>query len=55
MLAFYIIVGICITIVIVQLIFGVFRWIYNVFIEPRLFGSSINFRKYGKWACKLEI
>ena len=52
MLAFYTVGGICIAIVVVQLICGVFRWIYNVFIGPALFGGSIKFRQYGKWACE---
>lgn len=41
-------------VVIIQLIFGVFRHIYEQFIKPVLNGDNINFKKYGEWARKLN-
>lgn len=36
----------------VQLVFGVFRWVYQNVIGPNFLESS-NFRGYGEWACEL--
>ena len=41
----------CIAIVSIQLITGVFRWIYQNFIGPNTSGKTTNFKEYGKWAC----
>ena len=40
-------------VVIIQLVFGVFRHTYEQFIKPALNGDNINFKKYGAWARKL--
>lgn len=39
-------------VVIIQLIFGVGRYVYQQFIKPAIHGDKVNFKKYGKWACK---
>jgi len=39
----------CVFVVSVQLICGVFRWLYENFLGPR-FGKSIDFKSYGRWA-----
>lgn len=39
----------CVFVVSVQLVCGVFRWLYENFLGPR-FGKSIDFKSYGKWA-----
>lgn len=40
----------CVFTVLVQLFCGVFRFLYQQIIGPALYGSSIDFKKYGKWA-----
>jgi hypothetical protein len=42
----------CAAVVSIQLIFGVFRFLYEQFLGPLLNGKSIDFKKYGKWARK---
>jgi len=42
----------CIAVVSIQLVFGVFRWLYENIIGPRLIGNSTVFKSYGRWACK---
>lgn len=39
----------CVFVVLIQLVCGVFRWIYGNVIGPR-FGKSVDFKSYGKWA-----
>lgn len=38
----------------IQLVFGVFRWIYGNVIGPKYLEPK-NIRQYGKWACKLIV
>lgn len=45
----------CTTVVLVQLICGVFRWLYENAIGPKFFGKSIDFKKYGSWARKWKF
>ncbi|KAG5669224.1 hypothetical protein PVAND_017116 [Polypedilum vanderplanki] len=40
----------CVFVVSVQLICGVFRFLYQQFIGPLLNGKSTDFKKYGQWA-----
>lgn len=49
-----IITNFCYFVVSVQLVCGVFRWLYENVLGPR-FGKSINFKNYGKWARKLKL
>jgi 17beta-estradiol 17-dehydrogenase / very-long-chain 3-oxoacyl-CoA reductase len=44
--------GISVLIVTTQIIRSVFPWIYKNFIGRAIFGNSINFKKFGKWAGK---
>jgi 17beta-estradiol 17-dehydrogenase / very-long-chain 3-oxoacyl-CoA reductase len=44
--------GISVLIVIIQIIRLVISWIYRNFVGPAIFGSSINLKKFGKWASK---
>lgn len=45
----------CVFTVLVQLYCGVFRFLYQQIIGPALYGSSIDFKKYGKWARKFRV
>lgn len=41
--------NLCVFAVLVQLVCGVFRWLYQNVLGPR-FGKSIDFKEYGEWA-----
>lgn len=43
----------CVFAVLIQLVCGVFRWLYQNVLGPR-FGKSIDFKEYGEWARKLR-
>lgn len=39
----------CVFVVLIQLVFGVFTWMYRNVLGPRL-AAPLNFKKYGEWA-----
>lgn len=40
----------CVFTVLIQLVCGVFRFLYQQIIGPMLYGDSLDFKKYGSWA-----
>jgi hypothetical protein len=45
----------CVIIVTIQIVRSVIPWTYQNFMGPALFGDSVNFKDFGKWAGKLVV
>lgn len=47
--------GLAVLVFSVQIVKSVFKWIYENFVGPAVFGNSINFKNFGQWASKLKF